>query len=271
MAQAQGRGQLVVVGTGLRTTGHLTTEAIAWIRAADKLLYVVGDPVAEEVLRMLNPDGVESLQDLYGEGKDRLQTYEQMIDRILACVRSGLRTCAAFYGHPGVFVYPSHAAIARARAEGYAAIMLPGVSAEDCLFADLGIDPAAAGCQSYEATDFLFSARRVEPSAALVLWQVGVVGNTTYTAGEYDRSLLPLLVAKLCETYSPHHPVIAYEAAVHIGCPPRITPYPLAQLAAAPMSAATTLFVPPAGPVQPDYRYQAQAAGAPIFSGQGYQ
>lgn len=260
-------GQLVVVGTGLRTTGHLTTEAIAWIQAADKVLYVVGDPVGEEVIRQLNPDNAESLQVLYGEGKERLQTYNQMVDRILTCVRSGLRTCAAFYGHPGVFVYPSHVAIQRARAEGYPAIMLPGVSAEDCLFADLGIDPAAAGCQSYEATDFLFSERRVEPSAALVLWQVGVVGNATFTAGEYDRSLLPLLVAKLSETYPPHHQVVAYEAAVHIGCPPRIIRRPLMQLASAPLSAATTLYVPPARPIQPDYRYQ--AAGASMTAGWG--
>jgi uncharacterized protein YabN with tetrapyrrole methylase and pyrophosphatase domain len=270
-AQPQPRGQLVVVGTGLRTTGHLTTEAIAWVTAADRVLYVVGDPVAEEALRLLNPTGVESLQDLYGEGKDRQQTYDQMVDRILTCVRAGLRTCAAFYGHPGVFVYPSHVAVARARAEGYAAVMLPGVSAEDCLFADLGVDPAASGCQSYEATDFLFSARRVEPSAALVLWQVGVVGNTAFTAGEYDRSLLPLLVAKLCELYPPQHPVIAYEAAVQVGCPPRISPCPLAQLAALPLSAATTLFVPPATPVQPDLRYQALAAGAPIMGGLAYR
>jgi len=31
--------------------------------------------------------------------------------------------------------------------------MLPGISAEDCLVADLGIDPASSGCQSYEAND----------------------------------------------------------------------------------------------------------------------
>jgi uncharacterized protein YabN with tetrapyrrole methylase and pyrophosphatase domain len=253
---AQRQGQLVVVGTGLRTTGHMTVEAIAWVRAADKVLYVVGDPVAEEALRTLNPEGAESLQVLYGEGKDRLETYNQMVARIMECVRAGQRTCAAFYGHPGVFVYPSHVAIGQARAEGYFAIMLPGVSAEDCLFADIGIDPAASGCQSYEATDFLFSQRRVEPSAALVLWQVGVVGNVTFTAGEYDRSMLPLLVAKLCEIYPPSHEVVAYEASVHIGCPPQIVRCPLAQLAAAPMSAATTLYVPPAVPVQPDYRYQ---------------
>jgi uncharacterized protein YabN with tetrapyrrole methylase and pyrophosphatase domain len=259
------RGQLVIVGTGLRTTGHFTAEAIAWIRAADKVLYVVGDPVAEEVLRTLNPDGVESLQVLYGEGKERQQTYDQMAERIMTCVRSGMRVCAAFYGHPGVFVYPSHVALRQARAEGYSAIMLPGISAEDCLFADIGIDPAAYGCQSYEATDFLFSERRIEPSAALVLWQVGVVGNTTFTAGEYDRSLMPLLIAKLCEIYPPQHQVTAYEASVHIGCAPKLFTCPLSQLASAPMSAATTLFVPPGRRVAPDFRYQ--QAGLPAMAG----
>jgi len=31
--------------------------------------------------------------------------------------------------------------------------MLPGISAEDCLFADIGVDPGIYGCQSFEATD----------------------------------------------------------------------------------------------------------------------
>lgn len=266
-AEAKGRGQLVVIGTGLRSTGHFTAEALAWVRAADKVLYVVGDPVAEEVLRRLNPAGAESLQVFYGEGKDRQQTYDQMVERILECVRAGLRTCAAFYGHPGVFVYPSHASIRRARAEGHSALMLPGISAEDCLFADIGIDPATYGCQSYEATDFLFSQRRVDPSASLVLWQVGVVGNTTFTSGEYDRSLLPLLVTKLCEIHPPHHEVVVYEAAVQIGCAPRLTRIPLAHLASVPMTAATTLFVPPSAHLRPDYRYH--HAAAPLMDARG--
>ena len=37
--------------------------------------------------------------------------------------------------------------------------MLPAISAEDCLFADVGIDPAMTGCQSYEATDFMINGR----------------------------------------------------------------------------------------------------------------
>jgi precorrin-2 methylase len=63
----------------------------------------------------------------------------------MTAVREGLNVCAAFYGHPGVFVYASHQSIRLARAEGFEAQMLPGISAEDCVFADLGIDPENMG------------------------------------------------------------------------------------------------------------------------------
>jgi len=258
------RGQLVVVGTGLRTVGQMTTEAIAWIREADKVLYVVGDPVAEHLIHELNPSGAESLQTFYGEGKDRMTTYEQMIERILVCVRSGLRVCGVFYGHPGVFVYPSHEAVVRARREGYSAVMLPGVSAEDCLFADVGIDPAATGCLSYEATDFLFNRRAMDPASALVLWQIGILGNGRYRAeGRYETPLMPFLIRKLAACYPLQHQSIVYEAAVHIGCQPRMTRVPIQGLNHVDLSAASTLFIPPAVATVPDYRLltEVQACG----------
>jgi len=109
------KGSLVVVGTGLQI-GHVTLEARAEMESADKLLCLAADPVTSEWLLKLNPSA-ESLQPFYAEGKNRLRTYNEMIDRILSSVREGQHVCAAFYGHPGVFVYPSHASIRRARAE----------------------------------------------------------------------------------------------------------------------------------------------------------
>jgi uncharacterized protein YabN with tetrapyrrole methylase and pyrophosphatase domain len=246
------KGSLVVVGTGIRTVGQLTGEAIAWVKAADRVLYVIADPIGEQSILRLNPKGAESLQHLYAEGKPRIDTYNEMIDRILECIRSGLTTCAAFYGHPGVFVYPSHEAIRRARAEGYSARMLPGISAEDCLFADLGVDPGITGCQSYEATDFLLNGRRIDPSSSLVLWQIGVVGDWTYKRGAYDISALPLLVERLLQLYPATHPVYVYEAAVYPGVEPRIIPTQLAALGQAPLTASSTLYVPPALAPSPD-------------------
>ena len=245
-------GSLVVVGTGIRTVGQLTVESIAWIQQADRVLYVIGDPVAEAMITDLNPKGAESLSVMYAENKPRLQTYEEMIRRILECVRGGMLTCLACYGHPGVFVYPSHESIRRARAEGYSARMLPGISAEDCLFADLGIDPGIYGCQSYEATDFLANNRRIDPTSSVILWQIGVVGDATFKRYAYDLSAFPLLLERLYQYYPAEHVVYLYEAAVFPGCEAIISPVPLHALGDVPKSAGYTLYIPPAFPTNAD-------------------
>jgi uncharacterized protein YabN with tetrapyrrole methylase and pyrophosphatase domain len=237
--------------------GQLTQESIAWIREAEALLYVVGDPVAEAVMTRLNPDAAQSMAGHYKEGHDRLTTYLAMVDQILECVRSGKRTVVALYGHPGVFAFPSHESIRRARAEGYPAQMLPGVSAEDCLFADLGVDPAVGGCQSYEATDFLLNARVIDTSAQLILWQIGTLGDWTYKSRMYDLRAFPLMVQRLCELYPPTHTSIVYEAAIFPGVAAGITQVPIGALSPAHVSAATTLYVPPARPAVPDPRMSA--------------
>src|SRR5437773_2103233 len=90
-----------------------------------------------------DPQGTMREAGLSAPGKPRRETYAEMVEELLAPVRAGHNVCAAFYGHPGVFVNPGHEAIRRARAEGFPARMLPAVSALDCLVADLGIDPAA--------------------------------------------------------------------------------------------------------------------------------
>jgi len=223
-------------------------EAIAHMKSAERVFYLVAEPVAEQVILLLNPEGARSLAGLYAPSKPRRETYRQMVESILASVRSGWRTCAVFYGHPGVFVDPAHAAIRSARQEGFAASMLPAVSAEDCLFADLGFDPASAGCQSYEATDFLVNRRRADPSSHLVLWQVGVLGDPTFRLEVRESSALDLLVRRLSETYPPRHQVCVYEAAVLPAGEPVMRWTELSQLARGQLSIISTLYVPPAEP-----------------------
>ena len=168
-------GSLTVVGTGIQLVGHLTLAAKAWIEQADKVLFAVADPVTAKWLQTLNPTA-EALP-YNTNNQRRRETYREMVDRILAEVRQELNVCAVFYGHPGVFAYPTHEAIKQARHEGFRAQMLPGISAEDCLFADLGIDPGRNGCQSFEATDFLIRRRKFDPTSALILWQIAMTGN----------------------------------------------------------------------------------------------
>jgi uncharacterized protein YabN with tetrapyrrole methylase and pyrophosphatase domain len=236
-------GSLTIVGTGIQLAGQLTTEARAALVAADEVLCVLSDIVALQALERLNPN-TRSLHTLYEPGRPRTETYTAMVEEILAAVRRGGNICVALYGHPGVFAWPTHEAIRRLRDEGLSARMLPAVSAEDCLFADLGVDPGACGCQSYEATDFVVRQRAIDTSAALILWQIGVVGNSGY-APEGDVSRLPILVDCLCALYSADHEVVLYEASPFPRCEPIIERLSLAQVSGAEVSPATTLYVPP--------------------------
>lgn len=209
---------------------------------ADVVLSLVSEPVMQSYLEGLNPN-TRSLHTLYELGRERQPAYEAMTEEILRHVREGLDVCAAFYGHPGVFVIPSHEAVRRARSEGYPARMLPAVSAEDCLFADLGLDPCRSGCQSYEATDFLVHRRRVDPTAALLLWQVGTVGNAL-AAAEATPTGLPVLVETLLGLYPTDHEVVVYEASPYPGFGPLVSSVALGELAAEHLTAMSTLYVP---------------------------
>lgn len=239
------QGSLVVVGTGIQTVGHITPEALGWLKWADKVVYLVADKIAENAILKLKPDA-ESLERFYEVGKPRFVTYRQMVDHLVACVQQGMRTCAAYYGHPGIFAYPAHAAIRKLRAEGYEARMLPGISAEDCLFADLGVDPATHGCQSYEATHFVIYRRRADPAASLVLWQIDAFGQHAYSRQRYETSKVPLLVDYLAQFYPLDHQVCVYEAPMFIGCAPRMDWVPLGRLGEIKLTAASTLYAPPA-------------------------
>jgi uncharacterized protein YabN with tetrapyrrole methylase and pyrophosphatase domain len=219
------------------------------LECSDVVLSLVSEPVMQGYLERLNPS-TRSLHTLYELGADRIGAYEAMTEEILRHVREGLEVCAAFYGHPGVFVNPAHEAVRRARAEGYPARMLPAVSAEDCLFADLGLDPCWSGCQSYEATDFLVHRRRADPTAALVLWQIGTVGNRAAAAGARPTGL-PVLVEALLELYPSDHEVVVYEASPYPGFDPLVSRIGLADLSAEHVTALSTLYVPalPSSPV----------------------
>ena len=120
----------MVVGTGIQLLRQLTPEARDEFDEADELLFLVADPAMALWLEEHYPRA-RSLSTLYRPGIPRRRIYDEMVAEILAPLRRGSRVCAAFYGHPGIFVAPSHEAIRLARAEGYPARMLPAVSGRE--------------------------------------------------------------------------------------------------------------------------------------------
>jgi uncharacterized protein YabN with tetrapyrrole methylase and pyrophosphatase domain len=237
-------GSLTVVGTGIQLAVHLTPIARAAIERADELLYLVRDPVTRWWITRLNANN-RSLSELYVPGRARAEAYRAMVDEILTSVRAGRTVCAAFYGHPGIFVEPGHAAVRQAREEGFRASIQPGISAEDCLFADLGLDPADNGCQSFEATTFLIHEYRIERSATLILWQIGVIGQLA--AGPASPDGMRALVERLADDYPLEHETIIYEASPYPFIEPLVRRVPLSDLAGAEVPTLATLVIPPNG------------------------
>ena len=236
-------GSLTVVGTGFGGGGQITADAANAIASSEKVLYLVPDADTDEWIRAANPTS-ESLGDFYLGRASRFETYLDITEHILSFVRRGLRVCAVFYGHPGVFVFPSHEAIIRASEEGFTARMLPGVSAEDCLFSDLGVDPGRRGCRTFDATDFLVRRRQPDVTVPLILWQVGAVGRTDYPRDD-NRANLAVLAEVLLMQYGAGHEVVVYEAAFGPRRDPVIEFICLEQLAEVPIRLISTLYIPP--------------------------
>lgn len=243
-----------MVGTGIQIARDLTPEARCSIQSADAVFYLAGDLVTARIIEELNPRST-SLHPHYGVGKPRMQTYEEMVERIVREVRSGKNVCVAVYGHPGFFTYPTHRAVSLLRREGFTAVMLPAISSIDCLFADLGVDPARNGLQVYDASDFLLRTRRFDPHIALVLLQLNVIGEPRYEPAPHRAGLL-LLVERLIQHYGGDHEAVVYTAAEYVWGEPAIQRVTVSTLPDASIDAGSTLYVPPKGALSIDEEMQ---------------
>ena len=158
--------------------------------------------------------------------------------------------------HPGVFAWAPHRAIKVAREEGYAAHMEPGISSEDCLYADLGIDPGKVGCQHFDTTQFMLFRRNVDPSAWLILWQVGLAGEQTGRRFATGPAYRQVLVDVLLRDYPADHEVTVYRAATLPMQAPRMESLPISGLPDIDLTMSDTLAVPPCRELEIDFEIQ---------------
>ncbi|NMP33216.1 hypothetical protein HII17_16810 [Thalassotalea sp. M1531] len=250
-------GSLVCVGLGMKLGAHISPISKSHIEQADVVFSLASNGVIEQWVDEMNPN-VISLQPYYQEGKSRNITYKEMIDAILQEVKAGKKVVGAFYGHPGVFAFVPHKAIEIAQNEGFNAYMEPGISAEDCLFADLAIDPGKYGYQQYETSQFMFYQRLIDPSAYLVLWQVGVAGDRSLEKHNTGSAHRQILVELLLNTYPADHKVILYQAKVLPTDKIRSDEILLKDIVSADLFMHTTLVIPPSEKMKPNNKILAE-------------
>lgn len=235
---------LVVVGSGIKFVSHLTIEAKAYIENSEKILFLVNDPAMECWLKKTNTNA-ESLSPIYFRFHDRNTAYNAITSKILEELENYNTLCVVIYGHPTVYAKPALDAVRYAKKNGVAAKILPGISAEDCLFADLLIDPGSCGCLSFDATDLIVYKRKLQPYSHLIIWQVSVIGIVTHEKNPDITNGLKVLKKYLLTYYSPKHPIVYYTAAQYQGFEAKIKESSIDYIPSIIPDRTTTLYIPP--------------------------
>jgi precorrin-6B methylase 1 len=247
--QSNRSGRLAIVGSGIAAIAHLTLETIGYIRDADVVFYHANSGVTAAHIHELNANAVD-LYEYYGEGKLRNITYVQMAELMLREVRRGRSVVGLFHGHPGYFVKSGRRALAIAEMEGYETVLLPGISATDCLFSDLRIDPGVIGVQILKASHVLREDVTLAIGNHLVLVQIGSVGDNTFSFTGYKHTKVDRFFDKLISIYGEEHDSVYYVASIFPGLDPVILVRRLGEYRLQKTQDtvhAATLYLPPAG------------------------
>lgn len=245
----QRKGRIAFVGTGLKSISHMTLESIAEIKSADRVFYHAADGVTAAFIQSLNSH-CHDLYQYYGTGKERNSTYLQMAEVMLAAVRDGESVCGVFYGHPGVFVKAVRRVLYQSRKDGYEALMYPGITTMDYLFADLEVDPSRNGCQILDATDYYVRKRRLNTDSQVIMLQIGAFADSKFDFQGYKRKNFNLLVQTLMEEYGGDSPCTVYRGSTFPGIPSEKVALNLSDLLNAEtqrnhVTGVSTLYIPP--------------------------
>lgn len=238
--------KFALVGSGIKTLSHLTTEAKAYITEASKVLYLVNEPVMQEWLGENSKDS-ESLDSIYFSYPKRLDAYHAIAKKVVDEIKQHEFVCLVLYGHPTIFAAIGLDALKLAEKENINIdhVTIPGISAMDCLFADLSIDPGDSGCFSIDVNDLLLFNKTIEPCAHLILWQIGMIGNCGKPSYEVSTEKLIFLKQHLLKYYPSEHPITLYEASLYPAMPPKIKASSLKQLETLDFTPISSLYIAP--------------------------
>jgi len=234
--------KLVVAGSGIQYLSHLTHETKINIQDASLVLFLVNEPMIKDWI-LKNSQASEDLDSLYRSSEDRNTVYTAIENYILSALNNIDNLCVVFYGHPCMCAKPALNAAKRASKKGIKVKVLPAISAEACLYADLHINPLEHGLYSLEASTLLNKQKLIDTSTNLLIWQVSHINQT----GHYKKPNIigiQSLQSYLMNYYPESKQCIIYEASLYSHFLPAIQSLPLNNIEKAVYSPLSSLFIP---------------------------
>lgn len=191
-----------------------------------------------------------SLDDIYFSSKQRSESYDKIANELLSSIQKNDNVCFLIYGHPTFFSSVVDKIKKRISSEDIIIQVMPGISAMDCLFADLKIDPGSMGLQSYDATEFLLYDEKFSTTSHLVLWQIAIIGEIGVVKNskinlDRQKKAITILITKLLIHYPADHIVKLYVASQYPSIDFELVSIELQKLNEINISRLATLYIPP--------------------------
>ncbi len=237
---------IFVVGLGTMSWLQITHEAKQSLELCKKIFFLHTEPHwVQPYLERLCHDVVD-LDAFYKEGEDRILAYKGMTKAILAEARVRGPVGVALYGSPMVFVTPTRLLTDLAPRLNLKIKVLPGISAMECMFVDLGVDPSD-GFITYEANDLLLRRRPLLSDIHTFIWQVGGVESELFARANSRPERFIRLRDYLLAEYPEDHEILIITCATLPNVKPQITKAKLSQLQYKnqEMHQGATLYLPP--------------------------
>lgn len=214
MSKGESPVDIYIIGTGMVGYSQMTIEAQSTLEAAERIYLVHYQDTVYEYME----EHAETipLTAEYTEGEARQHTYDRMAEQVLdGAEELEGPVVFALYGHPMVFVSPTRWVLDRAPDRGLEVEVLPGISSMDCLYTDIGLDPAAHGLQMIGATDLLLRDYEIQPNMPAMIWQIGSVETVLYNTADNDPKRFTRIREYLQQYYPDDHIVYLLQTATY--------------------------------------------------------
>lgn len=237
------RKKLYIAGTGIKSIAHLTNEVVAAIKACEKTLYLLNEPILKDYVKKLANSSFD-LDEIYFSHRKREDAYNAISRYIISELSSHNPIALIAYGHPFFCSSPFLYTAQKAENTECDIIVMPGISSLDCLLADLKIDPLHLGLQMYEATHLLNSNKLIDTSSNLIILQCGYINVREHVHTVVDNHSYSLLKEYLRNYYPNNHSIVIYEASLYPSVPPVTQTCLISEIDSYTPEALATIYIP---------------------------
>jgi tetrapyrrole methylase family protein/MazG family protein len=233
---------LIICGAGIKSLSHHTKEFDVSVKSADIVIYLVNEPLLEIWLTK-NTKKSFSLNPIYFSYPQRDQSYKKITETVISSFNDFDNVCLVFYGHPILLADSVNSIIKEAKTLDINVQVLPGISAFDCLLADLEIN-LNGGCFLSEASHLIKNQIKLDTSNHVIIWQVGVIDVESPRTNEYKGNVWKLK-HELLKYYHKDSEVYLYEASIYPHIKPLIKKTKVGLIDKMEISSITTAYIPP--------------------------